>query len=208
MRDDELADRPAKVTVAPPLRLGDGYRPYERYHVTLQGADGELVEQERDILRGGKVICVLPIDVTRQEIVLIRQFRLAAHLANGKGELVEIVAGRVEDGETLEQAARRECGEEIGVTPERVIPIVTYLTTPGLTEEEVTIYVAAIDAAQVSDGARICVDGERLDVFRVPIDAALAAVDKGRMHGSPVIIAFQWLALNRARLGALLNTPG
>mgnify|MGYP001119557514 CR=1 FL=1 len=37
---------------------------------------------------------VLPIDLDRDEIVLIRQFRLGAHLALGKVDLVEVPAGR------------------------------------------------------------------------------------------------------------------
>ena len=40
--------------------------------------DGPVV-QERDVLIGGKVVAVMPIDIARQEIVLIRQFRLPAH---------------------------------------------------------------------------------------------------------------------------------
>ncbi|MFY9598870.1 MAG: NUDIX hydrolase, partial [Pseudolabrys sp.] len=110
----ELADLPADVFLSRPQMLAKAYRDYHRYNVTLQDKDGPVV-QERDVLIAGKVIVVIPIDVARQEIVLIRQFRLPAHLANGRGDLVEFVAGRVEAGESLMEAARRECKEEIGV---------------------------------------------------------------------------------------------
>ena len=40
--------------------------------------------------------------------------------------------------------------------------------------------------------------------MRVSIDAALAALDGGAMHNGPLLIALQWLALNRDRLPALL----
>jgi ADP-ribose pyrophosphatase len=43
---------------------------------------------------------------------LVRQFRLPAHLANKKGDVVEFVAGRVEANETLIEATRRECREK------------------------------------------------------------------------------------------------
>ena len=84
---DKLADLPADVTVSPPERLAKAYRDYERYHATLAGADGKPVEQQRDILRAGQVVAVVPVDLERDEIVLIRQFRLPAHLGNGRGEL-------------------------------------------------------------------------------------------------------------------------
>ena len=60
---------------------------------------------------------VLPLDLARDEIVLLRQFRLAAHLANGRGSLIEIVAGHVEAGELPVDAARRECDRGDRVAP-------------------------------------------------------------------------------------------
>ena len=68
--------------------------------MTITAADGRPVEQQRDVLLAGKVVAVLPLDLARDEIVLIRQFRLSAHLANGRGDMVEIVAGRVEPDES------------------------------------------------------------------------------------------------------------
>ena len=34
----------------------------------------------------------------------------------------------------------------------------------------------------------------------VPIDEALAALERGTLHNGPLIMALQWLALNRTRL--------
>jgi ADP-ribose pyrophosphatase len=122
MRDArELADRPADVAVSQPELLAKGYREYWRYRLRLRTAGGATITQERDVLLGGKVVAVLPIDLARDEIVLLRQFRLPAHLTNNKGDLVEIVAGRVEPDATLIEAARRECREEIGVAPRNLI---------------------------------------------------------------------------------------
>lgn len=204
-KPSELADRPADVTVSAPERLGEGYRDYQRYRLMLKGEDGAPISQVRDVLLGGKVVAVLPVDLARDEIVLIRQFRLPAHLANGRGDLVEIVAGRVEADETLIEAARRECTEEIGVAPDSLVELFSYLTTPGITDEEVTVFLSAIDASQIREGALTAPDGEQLFVMRVSIDDAIAALADGVMRGSPVVIALQWLALNRGRLAELLG---
>ena len=167
----ELADRSAEVALSRPERPAKGFFEYQRFQVTLpRGA------QTRDVVRAGKVAAVLPLDVERGEIVMIRQFRLAAHLANGKGELIEIVAGRVEPGETLAQTALRECQEEIGIAPSALVELFSYLPTPGLTDEEVTFFVAAVDAARVPARTHPT-EGEHITVMRVPIDAALAAFD-------------------------------
>lgn len=205
MRDEELADRAADVTVSPPQVLAKGYRSYERYRVTLRAPDNATVQQERDIMRAGKVVAVLPVDLDRGEVVLIRQFRLAAHLADGKGDLTEIVAGGVEEGEHPEDAARRECVEEIGVPARALVEVFTFLSTPGITDEQITLFVASVDAEKVP--ARTSEGGEHIEIMRVPIDAAIAALNADVMRNGPLLIALQWLALNRARLPALFNTP-
>jgi ADP-ribose pyrophosphatase len=203
--DQELADRPADVTVSPPELLAKGYRPYQRYEVTLRGPDGETIVQQRDAILGGKVVAVLPVDLACDEIVLIRQFRLPAHLATGKGDMIEIVAGRVEAGEQTIDAARRECTEEIGVAPDRIVELFSYLTTPGITDEQVIVFLAVVDSSRVPSRPDNPDEGERIETLRVPIDTAIAALSAGTMRNGPLIIALQWLALNRTRLPELLE---
>ena len=205
MRDRQLSDLPADVALSKPELLAKGYRDYQRYRLTLTGMDGAPVAQVRDVLRAGKVVAVLPIDLARDEIVLIRQFRLPAHLADGKGDMIEIVAGRVEAGEQPIVAARRECAEEIGVTPAALVELFSYLTTPGIADEQITIFLAAIDAGKVPARTANAAEGERIQTLRVSIDAALAAVGRGTMRNGPLIIALQWLALNRGRAAELLR---
>ena len=200
---DEIADRAADVSVGKPEPLAKGFRDYRRYRVSLAGDDGRRREQTRDVIDGGKVVAVLPVDLDRDEIVLIRQFRLPAHLGNGRGNLVEIVAGRVEPGEALIAPAQRECREEIGVAPSAIAELFTYFTTPGFTDEEVTVFLAAIDASQVPP--RTDMGGEMIRTLRVPIDAALAALSRNTIRNGPAILALQWLALNRTRLTELLR---
>ena len=200
---DEIADRAATVALDAPEALAEGYRPYRRYHLTLTGDDGARIEQTRDVLLGGKVAAVVPVDVARDEVVLIRQFRLPGHLGNGKGDMIEIVAGRIEPGETAAVTAKRECEEEIGVTPAALVELFSYFTTPGITDEEVTIFLAAVDASKVP--ARTVTGGEHIRTLRVPIDAALRAIARNAIRNSPAIMALQWLALNRERLGKILR---
>jgi ADP-ribose pyrophosphatase len=200
----ELADLPADIVLSPPQVLAKAYRDYFRYHVTVKDST-EPVVQERDVVIGGKVILVIPVDVARQEIVLIRQFRLSAHIANGRGDLVEFVAGRVESGEKLVEAARRECTEEIGIAPKKLVELFSFLSTPGVTDEEITVFLAAVDAAKAHEGALTTADGEQVYVHRVSIDAALEALGRHAMHGSPLIIGLQWLALNRQRVAKMLS---
>src|SRR5215470_14034714 len=181
----ELADQSADIDLSQPQLLAKAYRDYQRYQVTIKSQGAPSFSQERDILIAGKVVVVIPIDVARQEIILTRQFRLPAHIANGRGDIVEFVAGRVEPNEALVDAARRECREEIGVAPYKTVRLLSYLTTPGLTDEEITIFLCSIDASAVPEGPRTTPDGEHLSVARVSIADAIRSLDNDAMRCSP-----------------------
>ena len=197
-----IADDRADVAIAGREVLAEGFRRYERLRVRRSG---ENVPRPLDVLRSGPAAAVLPIDPGRDEVVLLRQFRLAAHLANGRGNLVEIVAGHVEADEQPAEAARRECVEEIGVAPGLLVELFTYLTSPGMSDEEITLFLGVVDASGVPERAGAAAEHEETVPMRVPIDAALAALAAGTVRNGPLIIALQWLALNRGRLSEIVR---
>jgi ADP-ribose pyrophosphatase len=200
-----LADETADVAVSAPFLIAEGFRRYERYTVTLASADGAPLQQRREILRVGRVVGVLTIDRAREEVVLIRQFRLAAHIATGKGELVEIVAGHVEAGEDPATAARRECEEEIGVTPQALYELFSFMPAPGQIEEYATLYLALVDAARVPTQAGAAHESERTRPMRMAIPAALAGLAQDQTCNGYLILALQWLALNWPRIDDFLR---
>jgi ADP-ribose pyrophosphatase len=195
-----LTDLAVEVSLSAPELLGKGFRAYQRYGYMLPGDDPKRETRTHDLVRFGRVVAVLPVDLARDEVILIRQFRLPAHVANGNGEMVEIVAGHVEAGEQLAQAARRECLEEIGVTPSGLTQLFTYLPTPGASDEQITLFLGIVDAAQVPEAAGAAAEREQTRPLRVSIDAALAALGHDTMHNGLLVLALHWLALNRGRL--------
>lgn len=80
--------------------------------------------------------------------------------------MIEIVAGRVDPGETFEAAARRECIEEIGLTPLRMVQLFGFLAAPGLSDEIMTLFLALVDAVGAPDRAGTVDEGEEIDVVR------------------------------------------
>ncbi|MGM4919595.1 NUDIX domain-containing protein [Tardiphaga sp. 813_E8_N1_3] len=195
-----ITDRAADVAVSAPTVVGRGFMTYERYDIAIIRADDETLRQQRDILRASKVAAVLPVDLARGEVVLIHQFRLPAHLATGRGEMVEIVAGRVDGDESPLAAAARECAEEIGVTPQRLLELYSVLPTPGFTDEYVTFFLGFIDSSKVPTRGGLVGETEDTRPFVVSIDEAIAALDNGAVHNGLMVSALQWLALNRERL--------
>ena len=87
-----------------------------------------------DIVRHPKSVVLLPVPETGH-VILIRQYRHAV------GQwLWELPAGSVDREESPEQAARRECHEEIGHVPETILRLGALYPTPGYCDEEMVFF--------------------------------------------------------------------
>jgi ADP-ribose pyrophosphatase len=82
--------------------------------------------------RGSVILIAQP---TPQSVVLIRQFRYAI----GRS-IWELPAGSLEPGERPVRAARRECEEEIGLSPRRISRVAALYPTPGFCDEVMLFY--------------------------------------------------------------------
>jgi len=160
---------------------------------------------ERDAVRIGRVVVILPIDLDRDEIVLIRQFRLGAHLALGRGDLVEVPAGRVERGEDVREAARRECQEEIGIVPQVMVQLFDLMPSAGASDEHMFFFLAVVDSSKTPVRAGAAHEQEDTRPLCVPIERAVEALKAGELHYGAAVIALQWLALNRGRLREIVQ---
>ncbi len=95
--------------------------------------NGGTVVRE-NVRHPGGVAIVPVIDNT---VILIRQFRIAI-----ERELIELPAGRLEPNEEPASCARRELEEEIGYRAKKLIPLATYFSSVGFTDERMHIYLA------------------------------------------------------------------
>lgn len=199
----EVADEAADIELSAPDVLADAFLTYERYNVTLIHPDGSRDALLRDVVRIGGVVGILCIDPALEQVVLIRQFRLAAHLATGLGQMIEIPAGRLDHDEDWETAARRECLEETGLAPSRMDFMFEVVATPGVIDERTQLFLAVVDAAALPAQAGLASESEVTLPFALPIEDALRLLDNGRCYNGYLRMALQWLALNRARIAAL-----
>ena len=68
-------------------------------------------------------------------VILIREYRYAVNAF-----LWELPAGSVDEGESPEQAARRECHEEIGKVPATIVRMASMFPTPGYCDEQMVFF--------------------------------------------------------------------
>ena len=109
--------------------------------------DGEVFDVDRDtvrmpngrevtldVVRHPKSVVLIPMPEPGH-VILVRQYRYAV-----KTFLWELPAGSVDEGESPEQAARRECHEEINLVPETVVRLAAMYPTPGYCDEEMVFF--------------------------------------------------------------------
>ncbi|HJR59401.1 MAG TPA: NUDIX hydrolase [Vicinamibacterales bacterium] len=87
-----------------------------------------------DVVRHAQSVVILPVPEPGH-IVLIRQYRHAV-----RQWLWEVPAGSVDEGESPEAAAARECHEEIGQVPDTVVRLGSLYPTPGYCDEEMVFF--------------------------------------------------------------------
>ena len=191
-QDVELMDREV---------VHDGFFRLDRYrlrHRQFAGGMGRLLT--REILERGRVAAVLPVDPERDRVVLIEQFRPGAWAADWDPWLLECVAGVLEPGETPEELARREAIEEAGCAITDLVPIATFLTSPGASTETVRLFCGRVDSEGVGGLHGLATEGEDIRVSVMPVDDAVALLDHGRIVNAKTIIALQWIARHYASL--------
>ncbi len=92
------------------------------------------VRATRDVVTHNGSVVLLPI-LPDGRVVLVRQYRHAV------GQyLWELVAGRIEPGESPRAAARRELVEETGFTARRFRKLLDVYPTPGFVSEQMVIF--------------------------------------------------------------------
>ena len=181
-----------------------GYFRIDRYrlrHRTFAGGwTGEIL---REVFERGHAVAVLLYDPALDQVVLIEQFRIGAHAAGRPAWLLEIVAGIIGEGESVEEVARRETLEETGCTAADLIPIGDYLPTPGGSSETVSLFCARIDARTAGGIHGLAHEHEDIRTVVMGAGEIIARLEDGRLDNSAIMIAVAWLARNRERLRAL-----
>ena len=159
----------------------------------------------RELFIRGRAVVVLPYDPIRDEVVIIEQFRVGALADERSPWLLELVAGIVEEGETMEDVAHREAQEEAGLDIKTLEPVCEYWVSPGGTNETIAIYCGWVDTEGVGGVHGLPHENEDIRVEVVSSEVAFAALEDGTINNAASIIALQWLQMNRSRLQQLWN---
>ena len=168
-----------------------------RHRLFNREMSGEVV---REVFERGHAAVLLPYDPKRDEVVLIEQIRIPALDSSDTPCLLEMVAGIIEEGETVEDVARREALEEANIVVKRCKPAVNYLASPGGTSERLSIMVGEVDATTAEGIHGLEAENEDIRVHVVSREQAYRWVEEGAIDNAASVIALQWLQLHHESL--------
>lgn len=190
-----------KVEILERTKLHQGWNRLENIRLRYQRFDGQMSQEiQLETLLRGDSVTVLPYDPKTDTVILIRQFRIGAYLAEGEGWCLEIVAGNCADAD-IQANARREVLEETGWTVTELRPIFTYYTCPNLSTERIHLFLGIIDSNNPTDaGGGLLNENEDIQVLPMSFAEAMALATDGLLHNSPSLMAMQWLAQHRDAL--------
>ena len=177
--------------------LYSGFFSMELYRFRHRLFNGEMSgEIKREIFERGHAAVLLPYDPVRDEVVLVEQVRIAAYDTSETPWLLEMVAGMIEEGESVEDVARREALEEAGLVVGRTKPVLSYLASPGGTTERSSIMVGEVDATTAEGIHGLADENEDIRVHVVSREQAYQWVEEGKIDNAASVIALQWLQLH------------
>ncbi len=152
------------------------------------------VTATRDIVRHNGSVVVLAVD-TRTDpadpgILLIRQYRHAADKF-----LLELPAGRIEPGEKLIPAAKRELIEETGYRAKKWSKHVTYFASPGFVAEAMNI----LFAEDLTLGEATPEEDEKIEIHMTPLSEVMRLIHAGKIEDGKTLIGVMLYASLRTQ---------
>jgi ADP-ribose pyrophosphatase len=170
---------PHEAPLAPADRPDDRVLGTGRFLRLLDRGGWELVSR-----RGTRGVVGVVAWTDADELVLVEQHRPAAD-----GPVLELPAGLVDAGDGAEtgadpalEAAQRELLEETGFEAARWTRLWRGFTSPGLTDERLTIFRAESLLRRAAGGG---VDGESIRVRLLPADDLPRVLAEGAWEGVP-----------------------
>ena len=159
-------------------------------------ADGKWQVQHRETYDRGNAAVVLPYNLARRTVVLVKQFRYPAFVNGYDDLMIEAAAGLLDDA-SPQTRIRTEAEEETGYRLGAIRKIFEVFMSPGSVTEKLHFFVAEYQPdMRVGSGGGLASEGEDIEVLEVKIDDALAMIADGRIVDGKTIILLQYAALN------------
>jgi GDP-mannose pyrophosphatase NudK len=201
MRGDEVSkdttiSGAGRVRILEERLLSDSWYILKKTRFEYRRRDGRWQEMVRETYDRGNGATLLPFNVEKGTVVLIRQFRYPTYVnGNADGLLIEACAGLL-DGLDPVDCIRREAEEEIGFRVQAPRKVFEVYMSPGSVTELVHFFVAEYQAGdRIASGGGDFSEGEDIEVLELPLEQAMRMVKAGTIQDGKTIMLLQLAAL-------------
>jgi nudix-type nucleoside diphosphatase (YffH/AdpP family) len=183
--------------------LADAWYVLRRATFRHRLADGSWRREQREAYDRGNGVCALLRDPARDTVLLVRQYRLPAHLnEHPDGMLLELPAGLIDADEHADEdageAMRRELVEEVGHDIADLTRLWRLYMSPGSVTEHITFFLGTYgEHTRVHAGGGMDDEHERIEVVELTVDDATAMIVAGEIVDAKTVLALTQLALTR-----------
>ncbi|MFT2009459.1 NUDIX domain-containing protein [Pontibacter sp. 13R65] len=164
-------------------KVYDGY--FKMYELTVEQKGHTFTREQFD---RGEAVAALVYDTEDRRYVLTQQFRIGS-----ESEMVEIVAGMIDEGESPEVSITREIEEEIGYHVNKLDYLYTFYSSPGCCTERVLLYYAEVSHQHGAGGGKEG-EHENIEIVRYSPEEFV----EQQFTDAKTIIAQLWLRLQQA----------
>ena len=176
--------------------LSDNHYTLKTTTLEWRRADGEWQTQHRETYDRGNGAALLPYNLARRTVMLVKQFRYPAYVNGCDDLLIEAAAGLL-DNESPEKRIRAEAEEEIGYRLRDIRKIFEAYMSPGSVTEKLHFFVGEYQPdMKIGSGGGNPDEGEDIEVLELSIDEALAMIADGRIMDAKTIMLLQWARLH------------
>lgn len=144
-------------------------------------------ESKREIVNHPGAVAIIPI-TDEGKIILVEQYRKALERS-----IIEIPAGKLEQGESPELTARRELEEETGFGCHELTYVQSFATSPGFADEIIHLYVAK-QLYKIEEKAELDED-EFVSLMEVSLEEAEQMVREQQIFDAKTAFAVVWMKL-------------
>lgn len=136
-------------------------------------------------------VTILVFNEDTQNVILVKQMRYPI-MHHTSENILEAVAGKIDAGETPQQAAVRELKEEIGyeISEDKLGKPIEMFASPGYSTEKIYIFLAVVkNSNKTADGGGVAGEHENIEIVEIPLNEFISKVQSNEIKDSKTIIS-------------------
>jgi ADP-ribose pyrophosphatase len=154
---------------------------YKLEELTIKQKQNNIIK--REFLTNKDGVAAIVYNSENDKYVFVSQWRPCS-----EKNMIEVVAGSIEEGETPIEAVEKEVLEEIGYKVDKIIKLNSFYVSPGTVKEKVHLFFIVV-SEKVNDGGGKKEEQEELDVIYYDYDEVINM----KFLDAKTIIAQNWL---------------